>query len=211
MLSLHYQQLEHIYIRCINVKLIAVYKRYMQKSCTSLGINVQPEHLTQRCLALLNDQHITLDAALNSVDDMLLELSYPSKQFFFLGLQSQGLNIEALVSFHLGLSANEGCRMAEVTEWICGYYSVCIPIYVNGRRQLFGEAGRRVLFRVPLPYKMGEEHRPGNVGEKLRCEAATFLWIQEKCPEVPIPKLFGFGFPSESCVCCLIHGIAVSI
>lgn len=35
---------------------------------------------------------------------------------------------------------------------------------------------------------------PGNADEKLRCEAATFIWIQEHCSEVPIPTLWGFGF-----------------
>ncbi|KAG7120734.1 hypothetical protein HYQ45_014778 [Verticillium longisporum] len=30
--------------------------------------------------------------------------------------------------------------------------------------------------------------------EKLRCEVATYIWIQEHCPDIPIPKLHAFGF-----------------
>ncbi|KAK0103267.1 hypothetical protein ONS95_005300 [Cadophora gregata] len=37
---------------------------------------------------------------------------------------------------------------------------------------------------------------PGNADEKLRCEVASYLWIQENCPDVSIPYLFGFGFPN---------------
>jgi hypothetical protein len=50
------------------------------------------------------------------------------------------------------------------------------------------------LYRwFPLPYKVGESRNPGNVDEKLRCEAATFIWIHENCPEILIPQLWGFG------------------
>jgi hypothetical protein len=31
-------------------------------------------------------------------------------------------------------------------------------------------------------------------GEKQRCEVATFAWIQEHCPHVPMLRLWGFGF-----------------
>lgn len=51
------------------------------------------------------------------------------------------------------------------------------------------------MIRFPLPYKVGEFKYPGNAEDKLRCEAATFAWIQENCPSTPIPYLWGFGFP----------------
>lgn len=159
-----------------------------------------------KCLPLLLGRQITLDAALDSVDDMLLELSYPSKQTaFFSHLREQQSGIEALVSFHLGLSRTDRCRMSETEEWMYGYYNVCIPIYVDGWVNF---PGKRVLIRIPLPYKLGEERNPGNVEEKLRCEAATFIWIKEQCPEVPIPYLWGFGFPSGRCVSSLINRTA---
>ena len=52
----------------------------------------------------------------------------------------------------------------------------------------------KVLVRLPLPYNLGESGRPGNVEEKLRCEAAAFVCIRDHCAQVPIPRLWGFGF-----------------
>ena len=154
-----------------------------------------------KCLPLLLGRQVTLDAALESVDDMLLELSYPSKQeAFYSYLREQQSGIEALVSFHLGLSTAERCRISETGEWMGGYYNVCIPVYVDDGC-VGSPSSRRVLIRIPLAYKLGEAENPGNVEEKLRCVAATFIWIQEQCPEVPIPYLWGFGFPSGQCVC----------
>jgi hypothetical protein len=39
------------------------------------------------------------------------------------------------------------------------------------------------------------------VDEKLRCEVATYSWIHQNCPMVPIPCLYGFGFPDGQTVC----------
>lgn len=84
--------------------------------------------------------------------------------------------------------------MAAIKEWICGNFNVCIPVYIDG--WLRHPEKKRVLIRFPLPYKLGEDRYPGNVEEKLRCEVATFIWIQENCPEIPVPRLWGFGFPA---------------
>jgi hypothetical protein len=77
--------------------------------------------------------------------------------------------------------------------WTPGYlavmYNVCIPVYISP------PSDARVLVRIPLPYKVREAKYPGNVDEKLRCEVASYIWIQENCPDVPIPRLFGCGFP----------------
>lgn len=98
--------------------------------------------------------------------------------------------------------------MSETREWMRGYYNVCIPVYVDGWAAF---PGKRVLIRIPLPYKLGEANSPGKVEEKLRCEAATFIWIKEQCPEVPIPYLWGFGFPSGQCVRGRINRTAASL
>lgn len=37
--------------------------------------------------------------------------------------------------------------------------------------------------------------------EKLRTEIATYLWLEENCPDVPIPVLHAFGLPDGSIVC----------
>ncbi|TWU77001.1 hypothetical protein ED733_007536 [Metarhizium rileyi] len=46
-----------------------------------------------------------------------------------------------------------------------------------------------------LPYKTGKVDAPGNSDEKLRTEIATYVWLEENCPDVPIPTLHAFGFP----------------
>ncbi|KAG7148048.1 hypothetical protein HYQ46_003091 [Verticillium longisporum] len=57
---------------------------------------------------------------------------------------------------------------------------------------------KRIAIRFPLPYKIGESTNQGNAEEKLRCEVATYAWIQAHCPSIPIPRLWGFCFPGES-------------
>ncbi|OJJ69560.1 hypothetical protein ASPBRDRAFT_198212 [Aspergillus brasiliensis CBS 101740] len=57
-----------------------------------------------------------------------------------------------------------------------GSYNVCIPVWVNP------PSVNRVLIRIPLPYKIGEATNPGNVDEKLRCEAATYIGFVKIAP-----------------------------
>lgn len=45
---------------------------------------------------------------------------------------------------------------------------------------------KRVLFRIPPPYNVIQSIHPSNADEKLRTEAATFVWIQENCSNIPI-------------------------
>jgi hypothetical protein len=51
-----------------------------------------------------------------------------------------------------------------------------------------------------LPYRIGEDCCPGNGDEKVRCEAGTYAWLQENCPTVPIPRLYGFGLSTGQTV-----------
>ncbi|KAJ9240097.1 hypothetical protein DTO166G5_1962 [Paecilomyces variotii] len=139
-------------------------------------------------LPLLNGR-ITLDRALNDDDNILAQIGYPrQRQEFFSYLSARKAEIEAIVSFHLGAKK---CRVSDVQTWLSGSYNVCIPVYISPPSKV-----RSVLVRIPLPYKVGEAKFPGNVDEKLRCEVASYLWIQENCPDVSIPYLFGFGFPN---------------
>ncbi|TWU73930.1 hypothetical protein ED733_004282 [Metarhizium rileyi] len=39
--------------------------------------------------------------------------------------------------------------------------------------------------------------RPGNSDEKVNGEAAAYAWLQENCPSVPIPQLYGFGLSNN--------------
>lgn len=131
---------------------------------------------------------ITLSEALDEEDDILEKLSYPEKRLNFCNyLHAHANQIESIVSHHLRIS-RDSCRAPWVNEWIHGSFNVCVPIYVNDEK--------KVIIRFPLPYKIGESTHPGNAEEKLRCEVATYAWIQSHCPSIPIPRLWGFGFPS---------------
>ena len=141
---------------------------------------------------------ISLDAALAAEQNMLLKLTYDQKRSALLDyLYDHKCQIEAIVSYHLNLPATSICYIAPESDWIHGSFNICIPIYVNNQN---GHSEKRVIIRFPLPYKIGEEAFPGNTDEKLRCEVATYVWIHENCPDVPVPQLLGFAFSGCHCV-----------
>lgn len=55
-------------------------------------------------------------------------------------------------------------------------------------------SNKQLILRFPLPYKLAEARYPGTADEKLSCELETYVWMQERCPEIPVPHLHGFGF-----------------
>ena len=88
------------------------------------------------------------------------------------------------------------CHISPPAAWKTGSFNVAIPIYLPYRKAVY--------LRVALPYRIGEAEAPGNEEEKLRCEIATYLWLQENCPDVPIPTLHAFGLPDGSLVSALL-------
>lgn len=144
--------------------------------------------MTSKEHQLVGGEWTTLEDALDSDDNILHKIECSKLQLeFFNFLDSKRKEIEDIVSHDLGLD-NGACRVGEVREWISGGNNVCMPVEV---RDWIKE---RVIIRFPLPYKIGESQFPGNTDEKLRCEAATTIWIQEHCPDVPVPFLWAFGF-----------------
>lgn len=143
-------------------------------------------------LPLLRGNSTSLEDALTDDDNILHRLEYPQKMNeLWSHFLSHKNDIEELVSFHLGV---EHCQVADENDWLFGSYNACIPVYINLPSK------ERVLVRIPLPFKVGELNNPGNVEEKLRCEVATYIWIHENCPTVPIPSLHGFAFPDGQTV-----------
>jgi hypothetical protein len=141
---------------------------------------------------------MTLAEALDEEDDVLFPLKYSSqREDFFLWIYKHGEDFNELVSLHLGLSSSESCRFGGFKEWNHGSFNVCIPIYIDNWKT---RLEKPVLLRIPLPYKVGESRCPGNADEKLRAEAATFIWIKDNCSNIPVPILWGFGFPNGQSV-----------
>lgn len=144
-------------------------------------------------IALLAKEHDAIEDAVDDDDNILVRITYPEQKLaFWTFLHSRKSEIERIVSHHLHVKT---CQMGEVNTWISGSFNICIPVCIDQ------VSGTRVLIRIPLPYKIGEANNAGNVDEKLRCEAASYMWIQDNSPEIPIPKLFGFGFPDGQTVC----------
>jgi hypothetical protein len=98
-------------------------------------------------------------------------------------LKSQVHNLQQLVAFHLRLDRTH-CIISP--KWICGNFNVCIPVEIPSLQKSF-------LIRCPMVHKF-----QGSVDEKIRCEVATYIYIQEKCPEISIPYLVGFGLKDGS-------------
>lgn len=48
-----------------------------------------------------------------------------------------------------------------------------------------------------MPHKLAENIYPGTIDEKLSCEVGAYCWMQEKCPDIRIPHLYGFGFSNN--------------
>ncbi|PGH10633.1 hypothetical protein AJ79_05347 [Helicocarpus griseus UAMH5409] len=141
-----------------------------------------------KTLPLLHDK-ITYSVAKEQEGNILHKLGYYRQSIkFFSHLLKNRILIQALAAHHLGLNA-DACHVSDPGDWLHGSFNVCIPISINqGKRSV-----NRAMIRFPLPHRIGEAFRPGNADEKLRCEAGAYVWLQENCPTVPIPQLYGFG------------------
>ncbi|KAI9841636.1 MAG: hypothetical protein M1837_000483 [Sclerophora amabilis] len=148
---------------------------------------------------------ITYSEAKDVDTDILKQLTYvDAREKFFIYLAEHRYEILVIVARHLQLHKTEtgSIDFPRMTEWLHGSFNVGLPITVHGR---YGSPGRRVLIRFPLPYKIGEAFRPGNVDEKLRCEAATYAWVDQNCRDIPIPHLWGFALSNGRTFSALEH------
>ncbi|KAJ9248068.1 hypothetical protein C8Q69DRAFT_186948 [Paecilomyces variotii] len=135
---------------------------------------------------------ITYSTAQREEVNILHRLSYhDQRRKFFAHILAKKDWIESIVAHHLNLGPSN-CRMEDVENWRHGSFNLCVPVVVNGWKWK-QQPGERVLLRFPLPYRVGDAFRPGNGDEKIRCEAGAYAWLQENCPDVPIPKLYGFA------------------
>ncbi|RAK99712.1 uncharacterized protein BO80DRAFT_466024 [Aspergillus ibericus CBS 121593] len=143
-------------------------------------------------------REITYSFAKEEEVNILHQLSYYDKQNrFFSHLNHHQRWIKNIVAHHLNLSSPDACHVSNVESWLHGSFNVCIPVTVCTR------SAKQVILRLPLPYRVGEEFMPGNGDEKVRCEAGTYAWLQENCPDVPIPGLYGFGLSTGETFTCL--------
>lgn len=127
--------------------------------------------------------------------NILHQLGYHDEQTTFFSRLSNNRDwMREIVSHHLGLKSSAECVVAEPADWLNGSFNVCIPLRISCWK------GKQVLLRFPLPYRVGEAFKPGNCDEKVRCEAASYSWLEKNCPNIPIPKCYGFALSSGEMV-----------
>lgn len=118
--------------------------------------------------------------------NMLTQSQWPRQQREFADyLSQQGEAVQQIVAHYLSLRTHQTCKMAPRNEWLCGSFNVCIPVHVKDHS--------RVVIRLPLPHRFATRTCPDLANEKIRGEAATFAWLSDNCPNVPIPRFWGFG------------------
>ena len=127
-----------------------------------------------RTLPLLHGA-VTLSQALGDEDNMLFRLEYRQKRFdFYVRVHTHREEFQAIIARHLGLRSRDSCELSEVKQWKHGSFNLCIP---GSTSDGGAYAGKRVLLRLPLPYKIAETLFPRNADEKIRTEAATYIWM----------------------------------
>ncbi|KAL2755825.1 hypothetical protein ACRALDRAFT_1033775 [Sodiomyces alcalophilus JCM 7366] len=102
--------------------------------------------------------------------------------------------IASVAALHAGLDPHlqdQRCVVQEPETWIRGSFNICIPVQILDQD---GSVTRTLLVRCPMSHKLAEAQYPGTVDEKVSTEVATYVWMQEHCPDVRIPMLLGFGF-----------------
>ncbi|EXJ82309.1 hypothetical protein A1O3_06122 [Capronia epimyces CBS 606.96] len=108
-------------------------------------------------------------------------------------LWTQKESIAALVRHNLHLREHDGCIVLPPESWIQGAFNICVLVHIT-------VAGRstNLVFRCPMPHKLAEIQYAGTIDEKVRCEVAAYVWIQEHCPDIRIPRLYAFDFVDGS-------------
>jgi len=136
----------------------------------------------------LDDGEYTYESAIKKDVNIINEAAYPkARRQLFQKLWDQRAMIQALVRHHLRLRDEDACIVKD--QWIRGSFNVCIPVEVRS-----ASFNKNLIFRCPMPHKLAEARYPGTVDEKLSSEVGTYAWMQEHCPDIPIPQLYGFGF-----------------
>jgi len=145
-------------------------------------------------------KEVTEEQALDDDWDMIPTLTaFAKTRDFCQKLERYRSQLEALISRHLGIPSTSFVLLGQ-EHWVWGSFNICLPIDIKRSYQT-SRLPRQAILRFPLPFRCGEDYSPGNVEEKLRCEAATYIWLQHHRPSIPTPRLLAMGFPDAESVC----------
>ncbi|EFY84979.1 hypothetical protein MAC_08963 [Metarhizium acridum CQMa 102] len=139
---------------------------------------------------------ITLSSATGRSANVLHALQYPLRKLaFYSYIEGHRALLAEVIAHHLGIKPTD-VDISPQEWWRHGSFNLCVPLKVNVNSTQ-SNVPEFAFIRFPLPYRVGEVTNPGNSDEKLNCEAATYAWLEENCPSVPIPKLYGFGLSTN--------------
>lgn len=136
----------------------------------------------------------SLSAARRSERNILAKLEqYEATNQLYQELWRQRKTIEAIVAHHLRFSEPRACIVQGMDSWIKGQFNICVVVHVDtGEGKNF-----KKIFRCPMAHKVGEKYSSGAVEEKMRAEIGAYAWIESNCPDIPIPRLEGFGLLND--------------
>lgn len=141
-------------------------------------------------LQLVNREPITFESATQTDENIINQSAYvAATTSLYRQLWAERNTISAIVKHHLGLGHLHNCTVERPVQWIRGSFNVCVPVTVAS-----GSESKRYILRCPMAHKLAEAPYPGTVDEKLGCEVGTYAWMQDNCPDIRIPFLYGFGF-----------------
>ncbi len=140
-------------------------------------------------IELLNREPVTYKEALNQTYNVIQRHEQlHAKRAFTAELWRQRDSIAALTSLHLRLASQDAVTVHPPEKWLSGSFNLCVPVDVKQ-----GSVEKKLLMKCPMPFKVAEAKHPGSVDEKFRSEVGAYVWMQENCPSIRIPYLYGFG------------------
>ena len=147
---------------------------------------------------------VTLSHVVAKDRNMLHALQYPRlKEDFYQRIEGYRPLLAHEVAYHFRIKSSD-VNISPQEYWRHGSFNLCVPVMIEVDQSVAPKVPQFVMLRFPLPYRVGEATNPGNSDEKISCEAATYAWLSENCPTVPIPRLYGFGFSTGKRVSVLL-------
>lgn len=90
--------------------------------------------------------------------------------------------IEDIIRKAMQLSKQDRCTVLEQDQWMNGDFNICVVVEVGTR-----SITRRVIFRCCKAHRLR-----GTIDDKIRSEVGAYIWIENKCPDIPVAELIGF-------------------
>lgn len=139
----------------------------------------------------INRKPKSLAEAIESEDNELASMRYPdlARQLYD-AIGCQKTELEHMICKLLRVQT---CRIVPSNLWASGSFNAAILVRLP--------QGKNAYLRLPFGHRIGEGPFPGNADEKIQTETATYMWLQEHCPDVPIPTLYAFGLPNGLTAC----------